>query len=77
MLKLIVDPSKPDEKYDRRIMDVKQLMPVINNEDHATTGKIIEQTDLTHYFWILLVAVFVIERWLAHRSTGKKILKNG
>jgi hypothetical protein len=77
MLKLIVDPTTPDEKYDRRVMDVKQLMPVINNEDHATTGKIIEEVDLTHYFWILLVAVFVIERWLAHRSTGKKILKNG
>ena len=77
MLKLIVDPSKPDEKYDRRALDAKQLMPVINNEDHTTTGKIIEQTDLTHYFWLLLIVVFVIERWLAHRSTDKKILKNG
>ncbi|WP_426670858.1 BatA domain-containing protein [Mucilaginibacter sp. McL0603] len=77
MLKLIVNPTTSEEKYDRRVMDAKQLMPVINNEDHATTGKIIEQTDLTRYFWILLVAVFVTERWFAHRSTGKKILKNG
>jgi hypothetical protein len=77
MLRLIVNPTAPDEKYDRRIIDAKQLMPVVNKEDHAATGKIIEQIDLTHYFWILLVAVFVIERWLAHRSTDKKILKNG
>ncbi len=77
MLKLIVNPSKTDEKHDRRVIDAKQLMPVINNEDHATAGKIIEQTDLTHYFWLLLIAIFVIERWLAHRSTDKKILKNG
>jgi hypothetical protein len=73
VLELIVNPSKTDEKYDRRVMDVKQLMPVIDKEDHATTGKIIEQSDLTHYFWILLVVVFVTERWLAHKSTGKKI----
>jgi hypothetical protein len=77
MLKLIVNPTTPDEKYDRRVMDAKQLMPVINKEDRAATGKIIEQTNLTHYFWILLIVVFVSERWLAHRSTGKKILKNG
>jgi hypothetical protein len=72
MLKLIVNPTKLDEKYDRRVIEAKQLMPIINNEDHTTAGKIIEQTDLTHYFWLLLVAVFVIERWLAHRSTDKK-----
>jgi hypothetical protein len=77
VLKLIVDPIKTDEKYDRRSIDTKQLMPVINNEDRITTEKITEQTDLTHYFWILLIAVFVAERWLTHRSTGKKILKNG
>ena len=77
MLKLIVNPTKSDEKYDHRIIDARQLMPVINNEDHTIAGKIIEQTDLAHYFWLLLVAVFITERWLAHRSTDKKILKNG
>jgi hypothetical protein len=77
MLKLIVNPTKSNEKYDHRIIEAGQLMPIINNEDHTTAGKIIEQTDLTHYFWILLVAVFVIERWLAHRSNSKKILTNG
>jgi len=50
MLKIIINPSKTDEKYDRRFIDAKQLIPVINNRDHTTAGKIIEQTDLTHYF---------------------------
>jgi Aerotolerance regulator N-terminal len=77
VLKLIVNPTKSDEKYDHRIIDARQLIPIISNEDHTAAGKIIEQTNLTHYFWILLTAIFVIERWLAHKSTDKKILKNG
>jgi hypothetical protein len=77
ILRLLVNPASADKKYDRRIIDAGQLMPVINKEDHATAGKIIEQTYLTNYLWILLVAVFVLERLLAHTSADKKILKNG
>lgn len=77
VLKLIANPATPDAKYDRRVMAANQLMPIVNKEGQAITGKIIEQTDLTHYFWLLLVSVFATERWLAHRSSDKKILKNG
>jgi hypothetical protein len=78
LLKLIIDqPSKPDEKYDRRVVDITQLLPAAINEAHKSTGKIIEPIDFTLYGWLLLVMVFITERWLAHKKAGKQILQHG
>ena len=78
LLKLIINQSsRPDEKYDRRVVDVKQLLPAANNEAHKSTGKIIEPIDFTLYGWLLLVMVFITERWLAHKKAGKQILQHG
>jgi hypothetical protein len=77
LLKLIINQSSKPEKYDRRVVDVKQLLPAANNEAHKSTGKIIELIDFTLYGWVLLVMVFITERWLAHKKAGKQILKHG
>jgi hypothetical protein len=78
LLKLIVGQSaNQDIKQDHRVVDIKQLLPAWNNEAHTSTGKIIERTDLTRYCWLLLVLVFIAERWLAHKKTSKQILQNG
>lgn len=61
---------------DRSVLDYRQLMPSIISSIHNTNGsKLIEQIDLSHYFWLMLVIVFFIERWLAHKN--KPVVKHG
>jgi hypothetical protein len=31
------------------------------------------QTDLSRYFWLMLIAAFIVERWVAHKN--KPVLK--
>jgi len=77
LMELIVgQPAEPDRKYDRRVMDAKQIMPAINSEAHVS-NKIVERTDLSHYLWLLLVLIFGAERWLAHNKSLKQIVQNG
>src|ERR1700743_3120240 len=78
LLGLIVgQPVKPDVMHDRRAIDPKQLLPAANNEARTSTGKIIERTDLAFYCWLLLVLIFIVERWIAHKKAGKQELQNG
>jgi hypothetical protein len=60
----------------KNAIDGEQWMPNIISSIHNTNGsKLIEQTDLAHYFWLILVVVFLIERWLAHKN--KPVVKHG
>jgi hypothetical protein len=60
----------------RGVLDHRQLMPnIILSAQNNGSGKVIEQTDLSHYFWLMLVLVFLIERWLAHKN--KPVVKHG
>jgi Aerotolerance regulator N-terminal len=81
LLRLIVDDPGLNNKYDRRVTDQKQLLPLMDKGAHATTGKITDRIDLSHYAWLVLVLIFVMERWLAHKKAskmaGKQILQNG
>jgi len=81
LLRLIVNDPLTNNRYDRRTIDQKQLMPVLDKGNRNSTGKITERTDLTHYAWLLLVLVFVMERWMAHKKAQqairKHILQNG
>ena len=77
MMKLIVgQSSESDMKHDRRVMDAKQVMPIINHEEHVS-NKIIERTYLSHYLWLLLVLIFAAERWMTHNKSPKKIVQHG
>ena len=82
LLKLIVDrPSHLNEKQDHRTIDARQLLPAMGNETHAVQGKITERIDLAKYAWLLLIIVFVAERWLSHKKalqkTGRRTLQHG
>jgi hypothetical protein len=82
LLRLIFNTSPNlNEKHERRIIDTKQLLPVINEKGRTSTNKIIERTNLSHLCWLLLVLVFIAERWLANkkpsRIAGKQISQNG
>lgn len=80
LLKLIVgDEQKADWKRERRTIDVRQLVPGSGNQSHSSVGTS-TITNLNQYAWLLLLLVFVIERWLAHRNTSatkKQIVQNG
>ncbi|GAA3965305.1 hypothetical protein GCM10022210_12200 [Mucilaginibacter dorajii] len=60
----------------RDTIDHRQLMPnIISSAHNNSSSKVIEQTDLAHYFWLILVVVFLIERWLVHKN--KPLVKHG
>ena len=78
LLKLMMDTDadEPVAQHDRRAMDQQQLMPVINpSAKNTVVDKLTEQINLSHYFWLALVVVFLVERWLAHKN--KLIPKHG
>jgi hypothetical protein len=78
MFKLIVSKniSEPGNRYDRRVMDEQQLMPYHSEETTIKTAEPVkQQTDLSRYFWLAMMVVFITERWLANKN--KKVLKNG
>jgi hypothetical protein len=82
LLRLIIGPtSKPDISNDKRVVDNRQILPVADHEAHVSTNSINEKIDLSRYLWLLMVIVFIAERWLAHRQsvrvTAKPILQNG
>jgi len=58
-----------NDQHERRKIDQEQLMSYNVTETHvAVNGDQPDtKTDLSHYFWLALVAVFLIERILAHR----------
>ena len=69
ILKLINDNRQtvPD-KYDKRILSDQQMRPnIIKETKEVATTKPVEQTDISKYFWLLLILVFIAERWLSHQ----------
>ena len=55
--------SKNEGEFDRRSADHFQILPVDLKE--VRYGKKIENTDLKNYLWILLMILFITERWLS------------
>lgn len=76
LLKLIL--YNPDYEVlssrDLTKIDHQQMMPnIIWSAKNIDNSKIIVQTDLSRYFWLILVVVFIVERWVAHKN--KPVLK--
>jgi hypothetical protein len=67
MTLLIKDEPIP-VKYDKRVLDQQQIMPVIINQTHNAIVKTIGFNNLSHYFWLILVLLFLAERWLATKT---------
>ncbi|MBD1392722.1 BatA domain-containing protein [Mucilaginibacter glaciei] len=71
MLKLIIgNEYELPSKYDKRVLTNQQIQPVkvdgITKE--MTPANPAEQVDLSHYFWLLIVLLFIAERLLSHRN---------
>jgi hypothetical protein len=77
MLQLVNVPSKNTvTDQDRRSLTNEQIQPIKIEETHvAVADKFTVQDELAKYFWLALIVVFVIERWLATRT--KIIETNG
>lgn len=75
MLKLI-EPNRPlPLQYGKRVLSNAQLMPdKVTENKTIVSAKPTEQTDLSRYFWMVMVAVFVAERTLSHKT---KTISNG
>jgi len=68
------EPSAESLKYDKRILSAQQLMPVISNPASQTLAGMTDDTNLSHYLWLVLVVLFISERFLSHK---KPITSNG
>ncbi len=71
LMQQLITPSNQYENSlttDNRVIDNKQLQPTILAVDKVR-GTYHLTTNLSHYFWLLLVLLFVLERWLAHKKT--------
>lgn len=71
LLTLMADnqPSAQSLKYDKRVLSTQQLMPVIINSGQQTFAGMTDDTDLSHYVWLVLIVLFVSERFLSHKKT--------
>jgi hypothetical protein len=54
--------------YDKRTISDKQLQPEVMAGGHVSPTVAGATTAITHYFWLLLVLIFIMERWLAHKN---------
>jgi hypothetical protein len=62
--------------HDKRIIDQKQLQPIVLSESQATAKEqFVKKTDLSFYFWLGAFVLFFIERFISFRN--KKMMSNG
>lgn len=71
MLKLLLDGGQSQPKgYERRILSNRQLQPeIILQSMPKSSFKTNQQADLSKYFWLLAVFLFVAERLLSHKKS--------
>jgi hypothetical protein len=75
MMKLLYNNVTIANKYDKRVLDQQQIMPVNSNETHAVTVKTTGSINLSNYLWLVLALLFLAERWLANKT--QNITTNG
>ena len=69
ILKLVAGETtiSPVGKRDKRVIDQRQLLPEKVKITRKISPKTIDNVNITHYFWLVLVLLFLAERWLAHK----------
>ncbi|RYU86836.1 hypothetical protein EWM62_16930 [Mucilaginibacter terrigena] len=56
-------------RHDKRILSNAQIQPDIKKESKVTASvKTAGERDLSRYFWLLMVAIFIAERMLSHKT---------
>jgi len=68
------EPSAQSIRNDKRIASTQDMMPVMIKSGEVSLAGLSNEVDLSRYIWVVLVLIFLTERWLAHRKT---ILANG
>jgi hypothetical protein len=70
ILKLILNETQSQPKgHDRRILSDRQLQPeVFAQSMPKSLPGVNQQADLSKYFWLLLVGLFIAERILSHKK---------
>ncbi|MDB4999132.1 MAG: hypothetical protein JWR76_209 [Mucilaginibacter sp.] len=64
------------EKFDKRILTNQQIQPIqIKQTTEVASVNPVEQVDISKYFWLLVIVLFVAERILSHKT--KTIPTNG
>jgi hypothetical protein len=58
--------------FDKRIISDQQIRPYIIPEDSVTQSNDSLSIAMTHYFWLFLVSVFILERWLSYKNQPKR-----
>jgi hypothetical protein len=61
-------PSAQSLKYDKRVLSNQQNMPVIVQARQPNLAGMADDIDLSHYVWLILILVFVLERFLSHKK---------
>jgi len=76
MLQLItpVNNALNDAIYDRRRIDKLQIMPNNIRETNISVSSNKTITDITHYLWLFLAFVFILERWMSYKKSAEAIL---
>jgi hypothetical protein len=70
ILKLIDNkPYHVPAQYDKRVLSNAQLQPIrVKAGDVKASANLVEQTDLSKYFWLGLIVLFIAERILSHKK---------
>jgi len=63
------EPSAISIRNDKRVATIQDMMPVMVKSGEASLAGLSDEVDLSRYIWVVLVLVFLTERWLAHRKT--------
>ena len=76
MLRLILDSNLTanELKYDRRVIDAKQILPQKIVKIKDIPKFVSASKDLRHISWLLMVLLFLMERWLAYKNQHHKIV---
>lgn len=66
-------PASQPNGHDRRILSNHQLQPdIVASNEPITTPRASEQTDVSGYFWLLLMVIFAAERVLNYNIKQRK-----
>jgi hypothetical protein len=70
LLQLILknDDQSTIALHDKRMIDEKQMRPVLLSGSKTGDNKLTEKTDLTKIFWIIAFVIFFIERLLSFKT---------
>ncbi|RYZ29372.1 MAG: hypothetical protein EOO10_06515 [Chitinophagaceae bacterium] len=62
---LLITKNQSFKNFDKRTIDVKQMMPVLQRQKDFDKQKFIQATDLSKAFWMVAFLLFCLERYLS------------